>query len=165
MLKTVEIKIKIGLIFVSTIGLSLFLSSCDYADRKLALSNSSSDTLFYSLSAVDTIHLDDYPIWWDNFFPYRHSMKRYEYAKKYKDTISIDSRWILPKSETRESVINTTWENRIERFPDKTIKIFFFKKQILDSLDWEKIVKGQVYTKKLILSVPDLKEQDWKVKY
>src|SRR5258708_9411757 len=133
--QTVKIKIKRRLIIVSTIGLSLLFSSCDYADNKLVLSNSSSDTLFYSLNSVDTIHLDNYPIWWDNFFSYRHSMKRYEYAKKYKDNISTDSRWILPNSETHESVINTTWENRIERYPDKTIKIFFFKKQILDSLD------------------------------
>lgn len=160
-----KIKIKRKLVFVLAIGLSLLLLSCDYVDNKLALSNSSSDTLFYSLNSVDTIHLDDYPIWWDNFFPYRHSMTRYEYAKKYQDTISVDSRWILPKSEIHESVINTTWENRIERCPDKTIKIYFFKKQILDSLDWKEIVKGQVYTMKVILSVPDLKGQDWKVKY
>jgi hypothetical protein len=150
---------------MSAIGISLSLSSCDYADGKLILSNTSSDTLFYSLNSVDTIQLDDYPIWWDNFFPYRHSMQRYEYAKKYDDSISTDSRWILPNSETRESVINTTWESRIGKYPDKSVKIFLFKKQILDSLDWEEIVKGQVYTKKLILSVPDLEKQNWKVTY
>jgi hypothetical protein len=44
-----------------------------------------------------------------------------------------------------------------KRTSDKKLKVIFFKKQFLDTTNWEKVVQGQLYSKKLEYTVEELK--------
>jgi hypothetical protein len=81
-----------------------------------------------------------------------------------KDIYKYEFCLFLNEQENCE-VINDTWEERISRIPDGKIKIIIFKKQLLDTTRWERIVNEQLYSKLIERDVEDLRILNWVVEY
>ena len=125
------------------------LFSCDTEDFKLSIYNQSSDTVFYNVKSDTIIRNMDKP----NYFKLGNDSP---YAKE---------GCLIPGEKEKTSVINTSWERWINKIPDKKVKIFFYKKTLLNIVKWDDIIKNQYYSKRLEFTVEELEELDWIVVY
>jgi hypothetical protein len=128
----------------------VFIYSCDKVDTKLVIHNTSNDTVFFYVKNNSVIDLRDQPFFYSN--PNMKDIYKYEFCL------------FLNEQENCE-VINDTWEERISRIPDGKIKIIIFKKQLLDTTRWERIVNEQLYSKLIERDVEDLRILNWVVEY
>ena len=125
----------------------LVLISCDRGDGKLKIVNNSDDDIYYLDQCNDTI--TSYPI---------------EYKNDKID--SLFSNLLKVKEEYGLIVVNTKWEYFINnQCNDSTIRIYFFKKELVENVDKETFLKRQVYSKKFKLTVKDLERMNWRVVY
>jgi hypothetical protein len=129
--------------------LILIQYSCDRVDKKLIIQNNTNDTVFYLILPQRKIPSIEIP-----FFYYRDPKGKY-----------IFEDCLLINEEKKCPIINDLWENYINRLPDGKLKIMFFKKQLLDTTKWERIIKEQLFSKLIERDVEDLKITNWVVKY
>ena len=118
--------------------------SCDPADGKLEYYNNSNDTIFFDTSCnTDSIN---YPI-------------IIQYGIEVADNIP-------PKSRVSNPIMGTTWETFINKeCKDSTLRVFFFKRDLIRNHSKEWILKHQYFSKMYKLKVNELKKLNWKLEY
>jgi len=134
--------------------LIILACACDPIDKKIELSNKSSDVIFYSTSVNDSI------------------MSRSPFLNAFKinqsDTIWDESSNLLLSDSSKFLTIigKHAWEDYInKRCRDSTLRIFIFNKELIEKVPWDTIVSKQLYTRKLTYKVKDLKKLNWRVEY
>ena len=132
---------------ISYIIAILLLISCDRFDTKLSLENKTNDTIYYL-----EMYSDD----------------RIEWNPLVKKDGKVDttiSQFIKPK-EIKSIAVMGTWEEQILRMAkDSNVRIYFFKKELVENLSKDSFLKRQVYSKKYKLTVKDLEKMKWNVTY
>ena len=144
-----QFRLFIKIIKVVLVFILLCFVSCDIADEKLLIVNLSSDTLFFITKPDTSIRVNDYPL----FYKWKRD---YRYIKE---------NCVFPYEVKRDGVLNTTWEKAISKVPDKKIKIFFFKKKMLDKISWDQVVAMQKYSLKVVMSLSELEKANWVVRF
>lgn len=135
------------IIFVFITLLSLF--SCDYSDNRLIFHNLSNDTLFVNYNVKNEIITSFKPNYYRDIRFHRYWQEG----------------CLLPKEQESLQIINKSWEDFITTIPDGKIRIIIFKKQLLDTTKWDRIVKEQISSKIIERDVEDLKILNWIVEY
>lgn len=133
--------------------LIILVWGCDPIDKKIVLSNKSSDVIFFSTSVNDSIITRS---------PFSHA-----YKIDQGDTIwDESSNLVLSDSSKFLTIIGKhAWENYInKKCKDSTLRIFIFNKS-LTKVPWDTIVSKQLYSKKFTYKVKDLEALNWRVEY
>ena len=132
---------------ISYIIAILLLISCDRFDTKLSLENKTNDTIYYI-----EMYSDD----------------RIEWNPLVKKDGKVDttiSQFIMPK-EIKNIAIMGTWEELInDECKDSAIRIYFYKRELVENMSKYTFLKRQVYSKKYKLTVKDLERMKWKVTF
>lgn len=121
---------------------------CDPTDDRLKILNSTNGEIFYSFAERDS------------------SIKNPLYLVR-NDTIWESSNIILPNSYFNHALIGPNeWEYYINRdCEDSLLRVFFFTKELIINNSWDSLVRNQVYSKKITVSVEDLENSNWEIIY
>jgi hypothetical protein len=141
--KRLVITPKLGIIIIV---FNVVVEGCDFQDGKLNLINKSKDTIFYIFS-FGSDSIDEFPL--------RISNKKYDYGNSFMIK-PLDSQFCLAMDP---------WENIINKSNDRKLRVFFFKKDLINTAGKDSILNKQLYTKKEKLSVEDLDNLNWRVVY
>ncbi|WP_396185648.1 hypothetical protein [Flavobacterium sp.] len=102
------------------------------------------------------------------FFDMMFSDERIEWNPLVKKDGKIDStisQFMRPK-EIKSRAVMGTWEEQIYRMAkDSAIRIYFFKKELVENVSKDTFLKRQAYSKKYKLTVKDLERMKWQVIY
>ncbi len=132
---------------ISYLTIILLFINCDRHDTKLVLSNKTNDTIYFNI-----MHSDD----------------RLEWSPLVKKNGKIDitmSQFIRPK-EIKSRAIMGKWEYLInDECKDSAIRIYFFKKELVENVPKDSFLSRQAYSKKFKLKVKDLERMKWRVVY
>ncbi len=124
------------------------LISCDPIDDRLKIINNTNEEIFFSISKGELFNKN--PLFISN-----------------KDTIWESSNIIYPMSNYNHALIGPNeWEYFINRdCEDSTLRIFFFRKELIIDYEWDSIVKFQIYSDKKSFKVKELEINNWEVTY
>ena len=135
---------KSTLIFI----LALALISCDSV-QEIVIQNQSNDTIFFELS--HNYKLEIFPI----------------QKESNGDTLWTQMNVVFPNENVKLPLIGTNgWRNFInKKCIDSTLTIFFFDKELLETVSKDSLLTDQLYTQKLAYTVRDLEKLNWLIKY
>ncbi len=136
---------------IHIIFFSLIIISCDPGDGRLVFINSSNDTICFIISPKNKI-IGRNPIMFD-------SIKNQILLK--------ESNIILPNTSLKNYKIGkNSWERFIiQECEGKILRVYFFKKSLLDKNNWEVIKEKQLFDKKVEFTLPKLESSQWIINY
>ena len=136
---------------VLLLGLMIFFQSCDPKFDELQIHNYSGQAIYRFYTCSDTI----------DALPELALFETFERNGKKELSAPI---YRIPAYEYKPILMwgLTTF---IKDCDKSTIKIFFIREKTMKEKRWTEIVQGQLYIKKMELSVEDLEKLDWVVTY
>lgn len=131
----------------------LFFISCDPADNRLHIKNTSNYPIYYTYSADRK--LDESEI-------------RIGINIESNDPIAKtpDNFYLIPPTSTANAALTSAkWESIANESKERKVYFFFFSKDTLIKYSWKEIVRGKKYADKVSYSIQDLKNMNWEIKY
>jgi len=137
----------------------LVLSSCVYEPpyERIGVFNNSSSTVYGYYSCSDSIGYE-IPLKLFNNTTSRDGKEKYITAPHYR--LSPYSRF-----NEVEGLYSKSWKSYITNCPDKTLKVFFISEEVMKNNTWSEIVKGQLYLKRIKVTLDELEKNDWLIEY
>lgn len=131
----------------------LFFMSCDPADNRLNIKNTSNYPIYYTYSAENKLN--------ENEIRIGINIDLNDPTAKTPDNFYL----ISPKSTANAALTSAKWESIANESEEGKVYFFFFLKDTLIQYSWEEIVKGNKYAGKASYSIQDLKNMNWEIIY
>ena len=127
----------------------LLFERCDPYDMKLKIVNNTNEIIYLDISKSKTFN--SHPIF---------------LTENAKDTVWNYMTWIKPKDSLMVPAIGNSWEGVVNKeCVDSTLIIFIFKDHLLKTTSRDSVLKYQVNSKRLFLTVPDLNRINWRIDF
>lgn len=124
-------------------------------DSRLKIVNKGNKYIYYTVSEIDKLENT-------GGVELYQTMKKIINGHEQIDTLYLNR--IEP-----DSSINVHYYNNLDTviysLPDKKIRVFIFERELLEKYNWKELAKNQLYSKKYVFSIEDLKKLNWTISY
>ncbi len=133
-------------------SLFLVLNGCDFIDDRFKIINKSEQGIYYSYSC-DSFLI--YPPTKNGIFKTNKDEKSFVYGD-----------YVLPDSSRNIIKIGAinAWKGYLNRCNNE-IYVFIFKKNVIESFDWDTIRKNKMYSKRYVFTYSELEKNNWTITY